>query len=532
MKNEHELGSRLLLPVWITAAAALAGSLTLYLAPQLSTYGAVVIAAVGIIAIVAQFIARRLALGEIGSDVGNIARQMAEGRFDDSDTVASPGSLLATMIETRRSVRKTIDGFARDTSEVSAASARLSGQTTEMAMALQLQANTNREIESAIHEIDRNIDVVSGLAAETRTDSKQVAELSMSGEKLVVRASDKMTRIVDSVSRSSTQIGLLMDGTRKIGSIANIIKEIADQTNLLALNAAIEAARAGEQGRGFAVVADEVRKLAERTSGATAEISKMIASIQTDTKAAVEQMAAVSPELESGVGEARDAADMLRKIKEQAHDTLVKMSSLADATAKGSNQSKEIVAGVANMISAAEKAEQIIRDTSATSASLETNAANLEKQLRFFRHLDSRDSVGARSHAKVSPLLSWNDALSTGIVDIDNHHKRLIELANQLNEATQRGEGRNTIGSVLNQLVEYTVFHFDFEEQMMKKLKYSDFARHQEEHKKLVKDVLAQKAKFDQGAALSSELLSFIRDWLVNHIMKADKALGRALSAK
>ncbi len=531
MNNQHEIGTNLLLPVWITAAAALMGSLLFYLKPDLSPYGAIVIIAVGMIAVAAQLASRHRTLEQIGREVGAIATQMAEGRFDHSDERAPAGSLRAALIEAGRAVRKTIDGVAADADEVAAGVARLNGQTTEMALTLQLQANTNREVETAIREIDRNIEVVSSLAAETRSESAQVAELSMSGEGLVVRASEKMTRIVESVNRSSAQIGSLMDGTRKIGSIANIIKEIADQTNLLALNAAIEAARAGEQGRGFAVVADEVRKLAERTAGATAEISKMIASIQTDTKAAVEQMASVSPELESGVGEARAAADMLRQIKEQAHGTLAKISSLAEATALESHQSKEIVAGVDNMIAAAEKSERIIRDTATTSATLETRADSLRRQLGFFRHLDQRSMSNGKATAKIPALMSWNGALATGIKDIDDHHRKLIDLANRLNEATQRGEARSTIGSVLNELVDYTVFHFDFEEKLMKAAKYPDFARHQGEHKKLVGDVLAQKAKFDQGSALSSELLSFIRDWLVNHIMKTDKVLGRALGA-
>jgi len=125
--------------------------------------------------------------------------------------------------------------------------------------------------------------------------------------------------------------------------------------------------------------------------------------------------------------------------------------------------------------------------------------------------------------------MTWNGALATGHPEIDEQHRKLIDLANRLNEAMQRGEARSEIGAVLEDLIKYTTFHFQFEENLMKKAGYPELFQHQREHKKLVNDVLARKARFDSGAALSSELLSFLRDWLVNHIMKTDKALARGL---
>jgi len=530
MKNHDEIGTALLLPVWLTAAAVLAAASLLYfaLAPTSPVY--FVVLGVGIVAAASQLIGRRAALARLGdlAEVSRISLELAKGRLAVRNADARQGSLQASLLDAQRSIGKVVVGVAADAEEISAGVGRVAAQTNEMALTLQLQANINQEVETAIGEIDRNIRLVSGLAAETEADSRQVADMSRDGETLVTAASGKMERIVDSVSRSSAQIASLVDSTREIGSIANIIKEIADQTNLLALNAAIEAARAGEQGRGFAVVADEVRKLAERTAGATAEISKMIAGIQSDTKAAVEQMKLVAPELHSGVAQARDAAQMLSRIREQAHGTLAKISDLAEATAKESAQAKDIVGGVAHMIAAAEKTESIIRDTAATSAKLEARATALEERLAFFGPL-AAGAGSPKANIAVAPLMTWSTALAVGHAEIDDQHRKLIEVANRLNEAMRRGEGRTAIGAVLDELVRYTTFHFEFEESLMKKSNYPDVFRHQGEHKKLVGDVLAQKAKFDSGEALSSELLSFLRDWLVNHILKTDKALASSL---
>jgi hemerythrin-like metal-binding protein len=130
-------------------------------------------------------------------------------------------------------------------------------------------------------------------------------------------------------------------------------------------------------------------------------------------------------------------------------------------------------------------------------------------------------------------LMTWGPMLQIGYGDIDAQHKRLVELVNELDDAMRAGKGRDVVGHVLTELVNYTVFHFSFEEKLMDQYGIASSAAHKAEHKKLVADVGAFKTKFDAGsAAVTTELMSFLRNWLSAHILKTDKALAKDLLAK
>ena len=204
-------------------------------------------------------------------------------------------------------------------------------------------ATASEEMSATSTDIARNC----AMAAD---NSQSACDVANSGRSVVQKTIDRMSSLKTEVLSSSTAISCLGTSSEKIGEIAGTIEDIADQTNLLALNAAIEAARAGEQGRGFAVVADEVRALAERTARATREIGGMIRSIQSETGQAVGAMQRSVSEVDLGVHEANESGDALSNITGQVNEVTMQVAQIATAAEEQTATTHEIVSNI-SMIS-------------------------------------------------------------------------------------------------------------------------------------------------------------------------------------
>jgi len=198
-------------------------------------------------------------------------------------------------------------------------------------------------------------------------------------------AAGEIESIAVAVADSTTRIHALVGRSQEMGSITQVIKEIADQTNLLALNAAIEAARAGEQGRGFAVVADEVRKLAERTTQATARISQMVSTIQGDTSEAVQAMQSAEPKVRQGRELALQATGVLDEIERHAEDSLARARDVANATREQAIAATGIAGHVENIASMTEETDAATRNNAAAAQELKNVAASLQAAVAYFK---------------------------------------------------------------------------------------------------------------------------------------------------
>ena len=241
------------------------------------------------------------------------------------------------------------------------------------------------EISSAIDRLANTVEQISNNSAEAAGKAREATDHARQGGDVVQKTMQGIDKISKAVNEAANAVEELGRNSDQIGAIVAVINEIAGQTNLLALNAAIEAARAGEQGRGFAVVADEVRKLAEKTSSATAEIGGMIQEIQHKTGEAVRTMNAGTSDVKEGVENAREAGNSLRKIVESAEQLTSMVQEIASATQlqnKDVQMMRQNIAGIGSLI---ESTLENTREGTAKAENLTTLAESLDNTVTAFK---------------------------------------------------------------------------------------------------------------------------------------------------
>ncbi|HMK48803.1 MAG TPA: methyl-accepting chemotaxis protein, partial [Thermodesulfovibrionales bacterium] len=275
-------------------------------------------------------------------------------------------------------VKVTSDSLASASQELSASSEQMSRGVTEQAGRASQIATASNEMSQTIVDVAKN----SSSIASSATDTMKTAD---NGREIVSKSVDEVRAIAYTVNESAKLISSLGDRSKQIGEIVSVIKDIADQTNLLALNAAIEAARAGEQGRGFAVVADEVRKLAERTAKATSEISGMIGSIQEEMDKAVESMEDGTNRVESGVQFTTQAGDALQNIVHSVTDLQAMVQQIATATEEMSTASEQISGDIETIANVSKETSISSDQVSQASSDLARLAGNLQSVIGMFK---------------------------------------------------------------------------------------------------------------------------------------------------
>jgi len=379
----------------------------------------------------------------------------------------------------------------------------------EVAMQAGTIATASEEMSATSSDIARNC----LYAAE---NAQKATAQTHTGSEIVSKSAQVMEGIASRVMASSITVESLGKRSDQIGAIVNTIEDIADQTNLLALNAAIEAARAGEQGRGFAVVADEVRALAERTTKATKEISAMIKSIQGETLSAVNSMGEGVEQVKQGTAETARSGEALEDILNKINELSMQISQVATAAEEQTATTSEITNNIHRI---SDVVRQNVDDARTTTAATE----KLTQQVDELHQLVGR--------FKLAKPLDWDSSFATNVSRFDSEHQSLFTMVNDLYDAMQQKRSREAVGSVLVGLINYTAKHFAAEEEAMTRTSYPEFNAHKREHEKLVEQALGLKGKFEAGETLHTQsVIEFLQNWLINHIQGVDKRYGSHLN--
>ncbi len=298
------------------------------------------------------------------------------------DEIGIMGGLLNRLLDKLQNNLKTI---AKGAQQLSEASTHMAVSSDQVARASDQQSASASNMAASIEELTVSINHVGERASEANTHSTRSGHLAEAGAQVIGQTVSDINDIAETVHAASGRIRELEAQSDRISSVVAVIREVADQTNLLALNAAIEAARAGEQGRGFAVVADEVRKLAERTAASTHEISSMVDTVRSSARNAVESMEHAVVRVSAGVARAAEANTAIRQIGESSESAVGMVSEITHAIREQSAASTSIAQQVERIAQMAEEGNAAASESAQSARELDALANTLQKVVASYR---------------------------------------------------------------------------------------------------------------------------------------------------
>lgn len=322
----------------------------------------------------------RLRMNRLQDVIGQVSQSLdftlriPIARMDELGTTADAFNKLVDRLQDN------LKSLAAETESVASAANQMATTSSQVAKASQQQSEAASGMAATVEEITVSVNHVADRAQETNRISSDSGKLAVTGQKVIAQTVVDIQDIASTVHEAADLLHSLEKNSQQISNVVAVIKEVADQTNLLALNAAIEAARAGEQGRGFAVVADEVRKLAERTSVSTQEISTTIDTMRASAANAVVSMQGVVAKVSIGVDHAQQANESINEIGKGSQNAVAMVEEITSAI-------REQGAATNNIATQVERIAQMSEESSAAAANSAETAQDLDRLANNMRHI-------------------------------------------------------------------------------------------------------------------------------------------------
>ncbi len=372
---------------------------------------------------------------EMGASIEEVARSSA--------TLATTVTEASATIE---EMTVSIDQMARDLESLSETVSTTSGTVDDMAAFIASVADNAEKLSSSalrtshtVAEMAGAVNDVAKIASEADRIAARASEDAKTGGEAVSRTVEGMRAISDNMENTARVITGLGKRSQQIGKILEVIEEIADQTNLLALNAAIEAARAGEAGRGFAVVADEVRKLAERSVEAAKEIGEVVRQVQQETGDAVDVAKSGAAEAKQGIALADKAGAALRNIIESVTRSSLLMGEIAAATGKQSQASTDVLQTVSDMNSATNQVTSAVKEQAEGSKQIRSAMENIKKVMSQAAYSTREQAAGGRQvRMAVENINRISSQVGIATQEQAEGSRQIVHAVEKMNDMTQQ----------------------------------------------------------------------------------------------
>jgi len=448
---------------------------------------------------------------------------ISEGNLNSRVTLATKDELqlIASGInEIAQGLSRSIIAVRSSSNEIATAAEQVASGSSQAATGMASQSNELSQTSTAITQMSASINEVAQNTELGSASADKANDEANKGAEVVQKTIAAINTLASNIDQATQDAEQLKENSNNITSILDVIRSIADQTNLLALNAAIEAARAGEQGRGFAVVADEVRTLAGRTQDATIEIQQMIEQIQSGISGVSLVMTSSQQYARNAVEHSEQAGEVLNSISGAVNEITNMSSQIAASVEEQSVVAEQVSKSIICISDVAIDAAQGAQNLSETG--LRLSAMSQEMTLIIDRY--QLDEGRFNKQEQALKLLNWQDSFNIGIDEADRQHKKMLDLMNDVHILSQQKHSNQSISQALEVLISYTRVHFDWEESLFESYQYPKFEPHKEHHSLLIKQLRDHKKNISIGdhIAIDAELAQ-LNDWLLNHIKHSDR---------